>query len=356
MLSHHPTVPFSMLRGLFGVVERKGVSRSKLMEAAGIRPEELERPELRLGRDRFEHAAGLAIALTGDEALGLHWAELMMERGFGPIADGLAHASSLRQAFLLLERFEKFFTNRASLQVEELDGEARVRMPSGFGQPIAVRRFLAELSVAWYVSLIRAVAPDAPVTRVAFAYDAPRYQDAYAALFGVVHFGQACTEVGFPRGWLDAPRRQAEAHEGSSVGTRTGQRPGCADHLYWLLRERATERLSMPDAARALGFEERSLRRRLTAEGHSFKEIEFRAYAEVARELLADGRRTIRDTASEMGFSGAHAFQRAFKRWTGESPRSYRVGVVAAVPRALQGREHDAMPRSAAGSRSPFSG
>ena len=42
-----------------------------------------------------------------------------------------------------------------------------------------------------------------------------------------------------------------------------------------------------------------------------------------AREYLADGRLTVSQIAHALGFADPAAFSRAFKRWTGVSPRTY---------------------------------
>jgi AraC-like DNA-binding protein len=43
-----------------------------------------------------------------------------------------------------------------------------------------------------------------------------------------------------------------------------------------------------------------------------------------ARQLLADPARTVKQVGYEVGFASTAAFVRAFKRWTGETPSTFR--------------------------------
>jgi AraC-like DNA-binding protein len=72
----------------------------------------------------------------------------------------------------------------------------------------------------------------------------------------------------------------------------------------------------------------RSLRRQLEAEGKSFGDVHDEALANVAQRLLRDRRRTVQQVAFEMGFSDPSAFHRAFKRWTGTTPKAYRSSLL----------------------------
>ena len=81
--------------------------------------------------------------------------------------------------------------------------------------------------------------------------------------------------------------------------------------------------------ARRLGMSERTLHRRLAEDGETFASITHRARREAAETLLADDRHTIAEVAFLTGFSDQSSFQRAFKGWTGETPRTFRGSVSA---------------------------
>jgi AraC-like DNA-binding protein len=76
--------------------------------------------------------------------------------------------------------------------------------------------------------------------------------------------------------------------------------------------------------ARALGLSERTLSRRLDAEGTSFRAILDGLRRQTATALLRDPALGIAEVAFVLGYSEPTAFHRSFKRWTGMTPLSYR--------------------------------
>jgi AraC-like DNA-binding protein len=90
------------------------------------------------------------------------------------------------------------------------------------------------------------------------------------------------------------------------------------------MKRAAPHEADMNTVARALGFSTRSLRRHLAAENTSYSAIANDTFAALAKRLLRDERRTLQETAYQMGFTNLSSFHRAFKRWTGTTPRSFR--------------------------------
>lgn len=74
--------------------------------------------------------------------------------------------------------------------------------------------------------------------------------------------------------------------------------------------------------ASALAMSARNLQRGLAAEGTSFQLLLDDARRELAVRHLSDPSATIAKVAWLVGFSEASAFHRAFRRWTGHSPRA----------------------------------
>ena len=73
-----------------------------------------------------------------------------------------------------------------------------------------------------------------------------------------------------------------------------------------------------------LNMSARTLRRRLEKEGTSYQRIKDNARRDAAISMLSRDGLTVSEVAEYVGFSDPSAFHRSFKKWTGQSPGSYR--------------------------------
>lgn len=86
---------------------------------------------------------------------------------------------------------------------------------------------------------------------------------------------------------------------------------------------------SMPgasDIARAFDIPERTLRRQLSQEGTSFRQILEDVRYHKAKELLVRPRLSIEAISQQLGYAESAAFIHAFKRWSGVTPSGFRQG------------------------------
>ena len=78
------------------------------------------------------------------------------------------------------------------------------------------------------------------------------------------------------------------------------------------------------EAALLLGTSQRSLQRQLAAAGTTYSEVLEGVRRDIAIELVRDTELRMGDITKELGYSDPAHFTRAFRRWTGCSPRQYR--------------------------------
>jgi len=106
-------------------------------------------------------------------------------------------------------------------------------------------------------------------------------------------------------------------HKSSPVGIAAATRRA----LCFLL---ITGHASEDFVAKAFEVHRRTLNRRLRSEGTSFRQVLEEVRCEVARQMLRDSDAPIDRIAGSLGYSGASAFGRAFRRWTGLAPHVWR--------------------------------
>jgi AraC-like DNA-binding protein len=199
------------------------------------------------------------------------------------------------------------------------------------------RRQCSEFVLMLWIGLIR-LGADAEwrPTEIHVEGAAPRHLDALAALAqGRVRFERPDMALAFPRSVLAlalpavpaarSAARDAE-HAAASASFPEPDFAGSARQAVASLLQ-----LGSPDiaaAARAAGTSVRSLQRHL-AEAHlSFVQLLEEARCDAARRMLRDPSTKIIEISAELGYTDSANFTRAFRRWTGLSPRAYRRSVV----------------------------
>jgi AraC-like DNA-binding protein len=81
---------------------------------------------------------------------------------------------------------------------------------------------------------------------------------------------------------------------------------------------------TLPSVASRVGTSPRSLQRFLIANGISYSELLDEVRYEIARSLLASTRLDVAGIGATLGYRDPSSFSRAFMRWSGTSPSSFR--------------------------------
>jgi AraC-like DNA-binding protein len=92
---------------------------------------------------------------------------------------------------------------------------------------------------------------------------------------------------------------------------------------------------SAENVALVFGIHERTLRKRLSAEGTSLQQLVSQTRFELAKQLLENTQLALAEIASALHFADAAVFSRAFRSWSQTNPREWRIRHDRnAVPRA----------------------
>jgi AraC-like DNA-binding protein len=104
------------------------------------------------------------------------------------------------------------------------------------------------------------------------------------------------------------------------------QSPSITETVKWILkRSLAGGRPDIQTIAGELGISDRTLQRRLTEAGTSFKHLLAKVRHEEARGFLADPSLDIKEVAFLIGYEDQNSFYRAFHLWEGATPLQWRT-------------------------------
>ncbi len=252
---------------------------------------------------------------------------------YGALGLAWKAAPDLRGSFSRVERYARLWTSVVSYELRP-DPRGALFILHRSGPRRLGLRLSNETTLASAVSLVRQVssAPFVPV-EVLIRHPAPKRTDAHEAWFGCpVRFDAE----------LDALLVSGEALERANILGDEGISRYLTSHLDAELSEVALEDTlvgrakdaiaqglsegvpKMVDIARGLGLSGRSFHRRLSEHGLSFQGLTEETRRELASGLLRDQNYTLAEIAFLTGFSEQSSFTRAFKRWVGTTPASYR--------------------------------
>jgi AraC-like DNA-binding protein len=149
----------------------------------------------------------------------------------------------------------------------------------------------------------------------------------YREVFGVdVTFGARRDEIELDAAQLDLRLASADPITSAVLEERVAQlaqAPAGRSPFVDQVRRAVAQidgTVTLAALGKRLGISERTLRRRLEQEGQTLRALVDDVRRERADALLAAGS-SVKETAFALGFSEPSAFSRAYKRWTGTSPR-----------------------------------
>jgi AraC-like DNA-binding protein len=324
-------VSIILLRAVVEAVEAARVTREDFLARGGFDASRLEEIDGRLELSEYDALVEIALELTSDPALGLHMGSAATSSTYNLTAHLVAHSNTLREGLETLARYHRLLADRRAFVIEEGPRTVTLKYELGTG-PIRCRRFRAEAGVTGFYRMVRYFDRQAHPVRVAFEHPAPPYREEYARTFdGIVEFEQSFTGLVIGREAMDATQLNRDDEFHATLRAQAAKRVARLESALTYaekVREcvaKAPHRRDMSAVARALGMSSRSLRRRLTEEGAVYNDVVEQARASLATQLLIDERKTIQEVAQQLCYSDASAFSRAFKRWTGSTPKRFQL-------------------------------
>ncbi|MDG1580648.1 AraC family transcriptional regulator [Pseudomonas sp. GOM6] len=342
--------PLTGVRYLLDVARSEGVDASACLIGSAIAAEALQQAnaqieawqELAVIRNLLEHAGRPGLGFVAGRHYHLTSLGLL---GFTMLA-----SRTLDEAFAAFRRYQLLALTLCPARIET-ERRGTWLLFDASVLPQDARRFVIERGLAGCLSvttelLQRPATPlavemtaEAPTDLAALQRDFP-YPVRFGATRDGILFSNAELQLDLPQAHISAQLEGEQLCERlcTEISHDLVTPPNARLVQQVLIRDSASL-LASRTVAERLGLSERTLHRRLAAEGHAFQQLNEQIKRRLAERLLRDSRLDLGGIAQRLGYADAASFSRAFVRWNGSSPGQWRnragapeVGLAAPKP------------------------
>jgi AraC-like DNA-binding protein len=308
--------------------KRLNYDTTALLQAAGL-------PEVSSERLPPEKATNLIRSVwqdMDDEFMG--FTQQRCKQGvFAIMARQAIQCQTLREALVQGANFYQTIRNDIGLTFTETDEEA-IMVFTVKDESLDPDHFIVEFFLLiWHRFSIWLVGQKVPLKYANFKYPSPDHVKEYSLLLPChCRFNQNENSIVFERSALSLPIKQKERelkqflkNSPADLLSKPMFHSTFTTQVMNYIGESTIE--SMPlieEVASYFNMSSRNLRRRLKEENSSYQAIKDTLRKDHAMKLLNNNDLAINQIAREVGFNEPAAFTRAFKQWTGKSPRQHR--------------------------------
>jgi AraC-like DNA-binding protein len=318
---------------MWRAIESYGVDPAALFKRAGLDPRKLYDSNARYRDSCLYKLWQLAVEATGDPYIGLKVASFWHPSTAHALGYAWLASATLLDALERTVRYYRLMTDKEELVLKESDEEFRLIIENpALDYPTAPEDLDASFAALVYLCRMcygESFHPLRITLRRQELPDPAPFEEFFRA---PIQYSGNEDSVCFDKVDVRAPLPTANA-EVARANEKIVQeylarfdRSSAATQV----RARLTEQLSSGHAtqdsiADVLHMSLRTLQRRLSDEGTSYKGLLDETRRELASHYMAESHRSINEITYLLGFSEPSNFSRAFRRWTGKSPSAYRA-------------------------------
>lgn len=311
----------------------RGVRPAELYRAINLDPALLDDADNRIPYAQLIALYEEAARLTGDDAFGLHLSEQTSEKVFDLLGYVMMSSPTLGEALHRIVRYHPIWNDGAEY-VLEFEDEA-VRLIYRYISPnVETRRHDCEMTLAISLRFGRlATGVDWTPREVSFEHEQPADLSEHHRIFRCpLQFSSPFNAVVFDPALLNLPLVEADPalcavldRHAAELLAKSPSRGDFVDEVRALLFEAMQGGDATLEAvSRALGTSPRTLQRKLKEAGASHQDLLDEIRRDLSKRYLREPQMAIGEVAYLLGFSEPSAFHRAFRRWTGITPKAYR--------------------------------
>lgn len=338
---HQPAIPISYARLLVELCSRWHVAPEELMAGTALDRQPPPASDARLSPLEYNQIVDRALRLTGEPALGYHFGLHLKLSAHGFLGYAVMTSATLGEAIQLVEKY--FTTRSGALRFHSfVEGDTAVVQIDSTVDVAAPFAFPFESLLVGLCHAGAYITGDSVTNaEVWIHYPEPAYYARCADLLPCpVRYDMPVNQLRFPATLLQRPLLMADATASELAREQCERELAALSSQPLVSRVRALlseDLANMPDLDVVAGrccMSSRTLKRKLAEHGVTFSELVATIRRDEAQLRLAEGRLSVEQIAGQLGYRDPANFTRAFKAWTGETPRQYRETVRAGQRRA----------------------
>lgn len=325
MTSTLPLIRLSAINPFLLELERRGVDPRSMLQGLGLPTEVPASHDLFVASVTVYELVEKSADLAQDNYLGFHIGSVLDLQAWDPIAIATEQATTVGE---LLSMFAVNAADHSSATKFQLSTEGE-RSTFGF-ERIKKPTFTPGQNDAFYMGFMLRLLKHATreqwdAARVLFSVANPECIPPNKEIYRIAKGDRSGVKISFPSQWLF--ERFEKSHFNSSLGKESSHEmpQSLIDSLRSALRPHLHESdLTADRAAKICGHDRRRLSRELRDMGTTLSKEITKLRADRASRELIDTDQPVAEIAEAVGFTDPTVFSRAFKNWTGQSPREYR--------------------------------
>lgn len=317
------------------VLEQLGTTRAlrdAILDGTGVSPATVAAlgEEITVGQQLRQSRNVNALATPG---WGLALGARLESASHGMLGFGAVTAPTLRHTLQLLVRFGHVRDPCFGFHLRTVGRQVRIEIHERIDLLDEERVPEIETFLLSVQSLVESILGRKLVDANVEVAGRPAHADLYRRYFsGPVSFGAAVSALVVPDAWLDHPSpfadlavHQASVRKLEAMAERLAGKRYTAALVEELMASGGQGGRPLDEVASRLAVSTRTLIRRLTEAGTTYRELRDAHRRKLATELLSDTALTAAEVAYRLGFEDASNFGKACHRWFGCAPGALRT-------------------------------
>lgn len=314
------------------VLQRYQVDAEALLVRAGLGPAPYRQPEARLDMSKLIVFWREATAATGDPCLGFEVGKAIVPSNLHALGFAWLASRTVLEGLQRLARYHRMLTTAVDIDVRTEDHRVTLDLTPHHMAQEGIDALLCAVVV-----MCRAMSDDEfHPAQVLMTRARPPCDAALERFFRCpITYGDALNELAFDRQLVtqELPRQSAVLAQVNDAVAREYVQKLDRNDVVTQVRASIIDMLCdgepcRDQVAERLNLSVRTLQRRLSKEGTSFKVLLDDTRHELAMGYVARPDLSMGEITYLLGFSDQSNFARAFKRWTARSPLAYRQSLV----------------------------